>query len=197
MVKPGVSTRWRRVAIRAGLALVLLIARVGDGAVGVVSAAPAAGEGLVRAAFLHKFLLFTDFPRAAFASDSEPLTICAWTTHDEAQALAQLEHKNVRGHALRVKQAPFAEGDANLRGCQVLFASLHSSARATRAALAEAEGKPILTVGEHDAFLAWNGMIRLLVKNGRMTFEVNVASARRSSITFRAQMLRIAEKVVD
>jgi hypothetical protein len=174
----------------------LLRARAEGGATAMASAVPVSEDRLIRAAFIHKFLLFTDFPAHSFASESESITICVWGSPVETVTLEPLESKNARGRPLRVRRIS-GDGDKHLEGCHVLFVGLHSSVQATRAVLAATQGKPILTVGEHDGFLDWNGIIRLLVKEGRMAFEVNVASARRSNISFRAQMLRVAEKVVE
>jgi hypothetical protein len=197
MVAPTLAAGLRILCVCASVPFMLLLARAEGGATARASATPVLEDSLIRAAFIHKFLLFTDFPARAFSSESEPITICAWAAPGDVVALEPLENKNARGRPLRVRQLSDTDRAKHLEGCHVLFVGLHSSVQATRSLLAATQGKPILTVGEHDGFLDWNGIIRLLVRDGRMAFEVNVASARRADISFRAQMLRVAEKVVE
>jgi len=176
---------------RRALAFVLLGIACGTARAEAVPDAPVDGTldgNVVKAAFIFNFAKFAEFPRATFASTSEALRICLVGASDElAQASRSLENKQVHGRAIEVRlPAP----DAALDRCHVLFVGL--------APVADILGRlapSTLTVGDPPGFVADGGMFGLLVIEGRMHFEANLAALDAAGIRMNGQLLRLAQNI--
>lgn len=57
--------------------------------------------------------------------------------------------------------------------------------------------RPIVLIGNYDEFLEMGGMVRFYLREGRLTFDVNLTNSRRNNIEYRAKLLRLANRVVD
>lgn len=152
---------------------------------------------LVKAAFIYKFLLFVDYPEPAFTRHADELSICIMGPNKFDGAFRPVEGKRVRGRRLNIQYLEVGNDRKAVQDCHLLFIGEQNSEEDTRSSILLTRGTTTLTVGEHEDFLEWGGMIRLFPESGRIAFEVNAASARKSGISFRAQMLRIAKRVVD
>lgn len=75
------------------------------------------------------------------------------------------------------------------RGVHVLF--IGKDARDVPEIRAQA-GAAVLTVGETDRFLGDGGMVRLLVVDGKIRFEVNASAAARAGLKVSSQLLEMA-----
>ncbi len=154
-------------------------------------------ESQVKAAFVYKFLLFTEFPMRAFSSHTKTLSILIYGPHTFNGSFDPVEGKRVKGRLLHVREVPVGTKIPDSKDCHILFIGGENSGAATRSLIRTIQGRPILTVGEHESFLEWGGMIRLYRDSGRIAFEVNAESARKEGISFRAQMLRVARRVME
>lgn len=154
-------------------------------------------ESAVKAAFVYKFLLFTDFPDQAFSSPRNELSLCIYGPSVFNGAFDPVKGKLIKGRLLKIRRIEAQSGRIETEDCHILFISSKNSPDPTRHALSMLKGAPILTVGEHKDFLTWGGMIRLYIDRGRVAFDVNADSARVAGISFRAQMLRIAKQVME
>jgi hypothetical protein len=56
-------------------------------------------------------------------------------------------------------------------------------------------GRPVLTVGDRDDFIALGGIINLRVIAERVRFEVNLAESQRAGLTIDSQLLGLAVAV--
>ncbi len=56
---------------------------------------------------------------------------------------------------------------------------------------------PILLVGSFEGFLEQGGMVNIIRRQNRMTFEVDAGRAKRRGIEFRARLLRLANRVIE
>jgi hypothetical protein len=56
-------------------------------------------------------------------------------------------------------------------------------------------GGTVLTIGETDRFAQAGGMIRLIIDEGRVRFDVNIVSAERAGLKVSSQLLKLARKV--
>ncbi|MEM9161399.1 MAG: YfiR family protein [Verrucomicrobiota bacterium] len=57
--------------------------------------------------------------------------------------------------------------------------------------------RPILLMGASGGFLESGGMVNFIKRNKRVAFEINARQAARHRIEFRAQLLRLAVRVID
>ena len=62
--------------------------------------------------------------------------------------------------------------------------------------LGQVDGSPVLTVSDTPEFLKLGGQIVLVRENKRIRFDVNLPAVRKSGITLRAQLLRLARHVI-
>jgi len=56
---------------------------------------------------------------------------------------------------------------------------------------------PILTISDMDNFLEKGGMISLITTQNRIKFAINRKKAKDAGIEFRAQMLKLAIKILE
>lgn len=148
-------------------------------------------EYQVKAAFVSKFLEFTEWPAGVIES-RKTVDICVVRPNPFADILGQLvAGESFRGRPLRVREV---SAIADVRECVVLFVPQQQKGRELTL-LKSARELPILTVGESPQFLDDGGIINLHLVEGRVRFDISVETARRVGIRLRAQLLRLALNV--
>lgn len=175
------------VLLRTSLALLLLTAAAMAGA-----DARKDLEYQVKAAFLFNFAKFVEWPADAFAKPGDPLAICVLGKDPFGESLDQVVRgETVNGRPLVVRRPRQA---LEARGCQILFLAGLERQRQDEA-LAAVEGASILTVGEGDGFLASGGVIRFVLEQNRVRFDVNLAAAEASRLKLSSRLLSLAHTV--
>lgn len=130
------------------------------------SRARAQSQDDVTVAFLYNFARFVEWPADAMAANA-PFTIGFIGRPALAQKFTQaVQGKNVGGRDFNVRNI---EAGAAAE-CQLVFVG---DAAAADAAIRAAKGKPVLCVGEGDAFLGGGGMIAFSREGSRLVFDVN------------------------
>ena len=150
----------------------------------------------VKAAFVHKFTLFTDYPQSKSIASRRWFNICIPGENPFGDAFRPVEGKMVHGRPLAIRHLPVGSGADELKTCDVVYLQNSVSELHQRKLIGALQSYPILTIGEHEDFLHMGGIIRLYKKRGRIVFSVNTVASRRTGIRFRSQMLRIAEDVI-
>jgi hypothetical protein len=149
----------------------------------------ATGEYRLKAAFVYRFPQFVDWPDEAWRG-ARAVQLCVLQPNDFGSALDELTRgESLNGRPLVVRQIGHA---AELDGCHLAFAGARSDATGL---LKAASTRPILTVGETDAFLRDGGVILLRVVNRRVRFEISAANARRAGLRISSQLLALATSV--
>jgi hypothetical protein len=150
-------------------------------------------EYTAKAAFLLNFARFTDWPSAAFRSDSTPLGLCIVGTDPFGEALKAVEKKPVKGRELQVdrKVSPDALGK-----CHVAFISRSQGDQVTDVLKAVAN-RAVLTVSDIDDFARKGGIIGLRLEEGKIRFDINVKAAQRAGLKLSSQLLKLASVVGD
>jgi YfiR/HmsC-like len=99
--------------------------------------------------------------------------------------------ETVNGRPLVVRRP---RNPAETRTCQIVFL-----ARAERAyqdeILSSIEGASILTVGEDEGFLTGGGIVRFVLEENRVRFEINLAAAEANGLRLSSKLLRLARAV--
>jgi len=164
----------------AGLACVLLCA--------AGSAAQERGrveEYQVKASFLVNFAKFVTWP-----SSEDPLVLAIVGVDPFGPYLDTIVRgKAVNGRRIEVRRLQAGE---SLEGCQIAFVSVSESAR-TAEILEQARHAPVLTVGEAQRFLRDGGMIRLLVEDDRVRFQMDGRRAE-AAVRVSSQLLALAAR---
>jgi hypothetical protein len=169
------------------LALLLLAAAASAGA-----DARSDLEYQVKAAFLFNFAKFVEWPADAFAGPRDPVAICVVGKDPFGESLdSVVRGETVSGRPLVVRRTRQA---LEARGCQVVF--LPQSERGHQdEILSSVEGASILTVGEDDGFLTGGGIIRFVLEENRVRFEINLAAAEANGLKLSSRLLRLARSV--
>ncbi|HEX7184168.1 MAG TPA: YfiR family protein [Thermoanaerobaculia bacterium] len=171
-----------------GLAAALLLAVLA----GSASAQGGAGEYEVKAAFLYNFAKFVEWPGSTFESPTDPLVLCVFGDDPFGESLdAVVQGETVGGRRLVVHRT---RETAQLRGCHVVFLSQRTRERYPQV-LDSLRGTSVLTVGEGEGFLTQGGMIRFVLDQNRVRFEINLDAAERNRLKLSSQLLRLARAV--
>lgn len=180
------------VRLCAGLGLALTL--TGVGWVSWSEPARAAGQGQdIKAAFLYNFAKFIEWPETALPTQADTFTICVWGEAELAAAADRVLHdKQVQGRAVvaRLVRAP-----EEARSCQILFLDRLEAPQAV-SAWNMAKAMPILTVGETDRFLMAGGIIKFVVEEGKLRFEISPQAAARAQLKISSKLLKLG-RVVD
>lgn len=149
-------------------------------------------EYQVKAAFIYNFTKFVEWPAEAFGSPGAALRVCVLGENPIGQELMRtVNGKKVDGRDLIV--SIFSEAGL-AKGCQVLFIGSGERGR-TAQVLQNLRGATILTVGESSEFVRAGGIIRFVVDEGKVRFEVNLAASERARLKISAKLLSLARNV--
>jgi ABC-type amino acid transport substrate-binding protein len=168
-------------------------------AVGMVPAARAqsavAGvplERRVKAAFLYKFLGYTDFPPSAFADATTPLTIGVIGADELAVELARVvAGRTVNNRAVEVRE--LRESDAAAR-VHLLFVGGVDTQRVGR--VVHQAGAAMLVVTECENGLQLGSVINFRIIDERVRFDVSLDAAERNGIKLSSRLLTVANRVL-
>jgi len=158
-----------------------------------LSADSAAEEYSVKAAFLFHFAQFVEWPQGTFSDPGSALTYCTLGQDPFHGALDNsLSGKTVGGRPLRVLHLKSSQDS---RGCHVLFLGA-AEKKLIPAALSNLNGKPILTVGETEHFVADGGMIGFSLAENKICFEINLEAAEKAKLKISSRLLSLAKSVL-
>jgi hypothetical protein len=171
-----------------------LAAFVASGALGLAQAAPAAdySEDAVKAAFLHRFAAYVEWPAAA-ETDAEFVIAVAGAdgVHEELERL--LPKVTVQGRPAHAVVATRPEHVANAR---ILFVGRQGAARRP-ALLAAAARRHVLVVTEAEDGLEAGGAINFVRDGRRVRFEISLAAAERNGLKIKSDLLSVATRVTE
>lgn len=160
--------------------------------VGVALHQPARAESAsieyaVKAAYLYKFAPFVEWPPASFASPTSPFQLCILGQDPFGASLDQaVSGQRVGGHPVTVRRLERVDAAS---GCHVLFLGVSHSQSATEA-LRALRGSPTLTVAD-DAREA-GAIIKFIVKDNRVRFDIDTAAAAANHVTISSKLLALS-----
>jgi hypothetical protein len=150
-----------------------------------------ARESLVKAAFLHKFASFVEWPSGSFARSDTPLRIGVLGDEQVFQDLSELSRDRDRD-GRRVHTARLAAGDS-LAGVHILYLKAGSHARMQELLARVPEG--VLTVADVDGAHPSGSVMSFFVEDGRVRFGVSLEAATRQKLRLSARLLSVARQV--
>ncbi len=156
----------------------------------------AASEYAVKAAYLFNFLLFVT-PPAVTGAVPEHVVIGILGEDPFGECFKEVEGKLIgdQQRALRVRRLGRYVERMDIGHCDLLFVS-KSERKSMDRILAAVRGRPILTVADDERFLAAGGMIRLLVVDDRVRWEINRTALTAAGLSGSSQLFRNAVRVV-
>lgn len=174
----------------AGLAIVcVVLMTMPRGAQAQSSASASTLERRVKAAFLYKFLAYTEFPPAAFADPAAPVVMVVANSDEMAADLAAItagRSVNNRPIAVRVM------GEAGNVLAHLLFVA---GADCTRAARVIRATRALLVVTECDSGLQQGAVINFRLIDEHVRFDVSLDAAERNNIRLSSRLLTVANHV--
>lgn len=168
------------------LALSLMLAGTG------VRAGDSSLEYQVKAAFLLNFLKFVEWPQdgTQAVKPGAPLIVGVYGDNPFGSALdSTFSGKIVEGHPVQLR---FCNTEDEASTCHLVFVS---TGRKLTPLLENLQNKNVLTVGESGDFLRVGGLIRFVIDDERVRFEISLAAADRARLRISAKLLQLARKV--
>ncbi|MBI2820275.1 MAG: YfiR family protein [Acidobacteria bacterium] len=190
---PGAIRRRPLRSLRHGSIWMLLSCAIAMGSLSDLQPqTPPPGEYEVKAAFLYNFAKFVEWPSTAFPAPDSPVIIGVLGEDPFGEALElTIAGKLVQGRPLQVQRGQRIE---NVESCHILFFS-SSQRRPLPELLGQLRSLPVLTVGEEEKFIEQGGVIRFLLDDNRVRFDINNLSARKAGLKISSRLLALASHV--
>ncbi len=148
----------------------------------------------VKAGIIYRFLLFTQWPPAAFAASPDSIVIGIVGENPFENLFEQITDRRVHGRKLVIHYLTSNPSPDELRSCQVLFFNRNLGGRMEN--LLDAVSKyPVLTISDADEFIDMGGMIMFRIVDRHVRFIINRTRAMKVGISFSSQMLQLAINV--
>ena len=149
-----------------------------------------ASEYEIKAAYLYNFAKLAQWPPDAMPNSTSPVVFCVFGAEDE---FARVLRTTLSGKSIGSRSVSVSVDDDthDTSSCNVIFFRTSGRNRTPRA-LAALSGKSILLVGEDEAFLGNGGMINLVVKDGKVRFQVNAGALEQAHIQYDPSFLSMA-----
>lgn len=150
------------------------------------AAPPTANEDAVKAAFIYNFALFVEWP--AEAQHAGPFVLGVLGDDAFADVLTEVTRgKTTNRRPVQVRRLTAVDDP---RSCQLIF--IGAAADKQGVVLRRARGYPVLTVGETADFLRDGGIIRFVIENDQLRFQIHPAAAAASGLHIDPQLKRVA-----
>lgn len=148
-------------------------------------------EFKIKAGCLFKFLQFVEWPPAAFKDKNSPVIVGVLGDDPFDTVLDKtVEGRDIDGRSIVVRR--YKDPKA-AREAHVVYVGLKGEKLA--AALKTLDGSPALTVGETSAFIDSGGAIRFVIRNEKVSFDINPEASKAAGLKIGAQLLRLANIV--
>lgn len=149
-------------------------------------------EYLIKAGFIFNFAKFVEWPQNTFSQPDSPIVIGILGTDPFGSIIDQIvQDKKIGGRGFVVKRLKWGADLKDLKECKILFVGASERAHIDEL-LQIVRWLPILTVGETPGFAERGGVIRLVLEDNKVRFEVNVDAARQSGLTISSRLLTLA-----
>jgi len=147
-------------------------------------------EYLVKTKYLISIPLYTDLPPQAMRGDA--YTICLAGDTPLENVLRPYAGKLILNRPLAIKAV---EETGQLERCQMLFIA-SSERNHLQTLLQDAQRHGVLTISDMRNFTRLGGMISLQTVENRVTFDMNLPAAKKASISFSSQLLKLARDII-
>lgn len=145
----------------------------------------------IKSAYVLNFAKFVEWPAGTAQVDNR-MTLCVVGNNVLGGMLDELDGRKISGRTLHVVRRGSVGSDWN--SCQILFIG-ESEQRSVDALIKSLGIASVLTISDIDGFAEKGGCIGLLFRNNKIVFEVNLATAQKSSLHISSQLLNLATRV--
>ncbi|MEO7299414.1 MAG: YfiR family protein [Verrucomicrobiota bacterium] len=157
-----------------------------------LQAQPAPPEYKIKAAFIYYFVQYVEWPTNTFADEKSPFIIGILGSNPFGSALEETVAGEMVGKRKLVVR--MCRNLSEAQQCHLLFIS-NSEASNLQSVLDGLKGHSVLTVSDMEQFARRGGMIRLLPKDNKIRFLINVEVVSEAKLTISAKLLQLAEVV--
>lgn len=187
---PGPSGA-RKAGSRGAATCAVLALAIWTGSSRACQAQDASLEYAIKANFLFKFGPFVEWPPQVFASAAAPFNICVAGQDPFGSALDDaVRGQTIDGHPVVVRRLRLVSSEPP---CQVLYLGRSPDQKPSEI-LRLVHGAPVLTVTD-ERVGADGGIVHFVLRQGRVRFGVNAASAQASGLTLSSKLLGLAVPV--
>jgi hypothetical protein len=153
-----------------------------------------ASEASVKIAFVYNFGKFVEWPADTTDAASQNFFVCTIGDIEQfRQAFADIDGKNLQGRTVKVRELASI---ADLSGCRTLFIA-QSERGHIKEIMKAAHARHILTVSDIDGFSERGGIFELLMRGGRVQFNINAQAARTAGLAISSDLMKLARTVYE
>jgi hypothetical protein len=154
----------------------------------VLASAQDVTEPELKAAFIYKFAIFTEWPTDLVPA-VEPLVMCVLGDAAVSAALEQAaKGRMLAGHKIDVSEVVATDPH---RVCHVLYVSGMTAAQASRV-VAGLQDVSVLTISDLEGFTDLGGIAQFSFEHGRLRFSVHLESVKRARLQISSRLLALA-----
>lgn len=146
---------------------------------------------LVKAAFLHKFFSFVEWPQGTFARPETPVRIGVIGDEEILHDLQELAKDRPRD-GRPVTPVPLAPGEA-VNGIHILYIKSSNYARVAEVLSQVPEG--VLTVADIESGHPKGSVMSFYVEDGRIRFGISLEAAARQRLRLDTRLLSVAKRI--
>lgn len=176
----------RRLGVPLLAALWLALASQGT------NAAERSDENEVKAAVIYNLLLFVQWP--APAAPANRFRFCVLDDGALTTTLRRHEGKAVQGQALEIRRIGAISEE--LDNCVAVMVEAGNPGVLTRLGVV-ARTRALLVIAEGAGAIDRGAMIGLHADGGRITFDINLGSMKKSGLTASSKILRLARTLIE
>ena len=165
----------------------------------------------VKAGFLYNFLKFVEWPEEKVGDSNEPIIIAVIGKDVFKDAFDNIKDKTIEGRKITVKHFKGiselqrnSSDEPSVKHPQIeaiqqshLIFICPSEKNNIEEILRLLKDQAVLTVADTEGFLDAGGIIKLLMEENKVRFEINMIAAKEAKIKIRSQLLRLAKKVMN
>lgn len=153
----------------------------------------AIAERRVKAAYLHRFAGYVEWPEGAFAKPDSPLVVGVWGNDELADDLARLvSDRTVEGRRFEVRRLKDADPFGALH---MLYVGRERTARLPEA-IAGLRPAGTLVVTDSPGGLRPGAVLNFVMSNGQIRFEVSLDAAEKYNLKLSSRLVAVAQNAV-
>lgn len=154
-------------------------------------------EGLLMAAFIYNFALFTQWPETDTPdAKGAPFALCIAGEDALVESISRLKGKIIKGRPLVIQSFKDAQNATPVsKKCQLLYVA-RSEKKNLFNLLKTVRGQSVMTLSELPQFADTGGVVELYRENGRIRFMINLTVARKVGLEISPNLLKLATSVI-
>ncbi len=154
-------------------------------------------ENQIQASLILRIVNFIDWPgkpssqTVANAKSGGPFMICSYQGAAIGTVFQQIQNPEWRRQAIQFKSISRTD-PSELSDCSVLYVD-----NSVKAGTPPPQLNRLLTIGNNDEFIQAGGILALVKRENRYSFDINLDSARQVGLRIETPLIRMANRVIN